>query len=416
MTGLESLIAGRVRRPFDREDLPVPIRTSRRGLLAGATATAAAACLIAATASTSAASTTATVSPSHGSDHSSRTSTPIKHVVVIYDENVSYDHYFATYPKAANTDGTKFVAAKKTPAANTLSQAGLLKNNPNLYQPFRLSPAQALTCDQNHNYGPEQKAADAGKNDKYVQNTSVDACTGLYGAPGLTMGYYDGNTVTALWNYAQQFAQSDNSYSSTFGPSTPGALNLISGQTHGAVAVNPTTGAQTSPMPTRWSSPDANGVGTVINDPDPAFDDCSDKDHTSTNNLAQLQGKNIGDLLNQQGVTWGWFQGGFRPTTAYAGTGTLRQVRRQPHQRRRRDRSVDYSPHHYAVPVLQVDLEPAPPAAGIGVRHRPHRSGQPQLRPERFRRLAAGRIAAGRQLPQGAGVPGRPRRLLRSDR
>ena len=48
------------------------------------------------------------------------------------------------------------------------------------------------------------------------------------------MGYFDGNTVTALWNYAQNFAMSDNSLSDTFGPSTPGALNLISGQTNGA--------------------------------------------------------------------------------------------------------------------------------------------------------------------------------------
>ena len=50
---------------------------------------------------------------------------------------------------------------------------------------------------------------------------------------GLMMGYYDGNTVTALWNYAQQFAMSDNSYDTNFGPSTPGAINLISGQTNG---------------------------------------------------------------------------------------------------------------------------------------------------------------------------------------
>jgi phospholipase C len=42
------------------------------------------------------------------------------------------------------------------------------------------------------------------------------------------MGYFDGNTVTALWNYAQQFAMSDNFFGTTFGPSTPGALNLIS--------------------------------------------------------------------------------------------------------------------------------------------------------------------------------------------
>ena len=66
--------------------------------------------------------------------------------------------------------------------------------------------------------------------------------TGVGGPPcldygkgnGLVMGYYDGNTITALWQYAQTYAMNDNSYSTTFGPSTPGALNLIAGQTHGA--------------------------------------------------------------------------------------------------------------------------------------------------------------------------------------
>ena len=33
------------------------------------------------------------------------TATPIKHVVVIFQENVSFDHYFGTYPHAANSDG-----------------------------------------------------------------------------------------------------------------------------------------------------------------------------------------------------------------------------------------------------------------------------------------------------------------------
>jgi phospholipase C len=52
------------------------------------------------------------------------------------------------------------------------------------------------------------------------------------------MGYYDGNTVTAMWNYAQNFAMNDNSFDSSFGPSTPGAVNLISGQTNGATPPN----------------------------------------------------------------------------------------------------------------------------------------------------------------------------------
>ena len=55
------------------------------------------------------------------------------------------------------------------------------------------------------------------------------------------MDYYDGNTVTGLWNYAQNYAMSDNSFDTVFGPSTPGALNLISGQTHGVQAVDSVT-------------------------------------------------------------------------------------------------------------------------------------------------------------------------------
>ncbi len=60
------------------------------------------------------------------------------------------------------------------------------------------------------------------------------------------MDYYDGNTVTALWNYAQQYSLSDNSYDSNFGPSTPGAINLISGQTNGFQAVTSVTHTPTT--------------------------------------------------------------------------------------------------------------------------------------------------------------------------
>ncbi len=35
----------------------------------------------------------------------SRTATPIKHVVIVFQENVSFDHYFGTYPHAKNPKG-----------------------------------------------------------------------------------------------------------------------------------------------------------------------------------------------------------------------------------------------------------------------------------------------------------------------
>ena len=271
------------------------------------------------------------------------TATPIKHVVVIFGENISFDHYFGTYPNATNENGTPFQAAKHTPKVNGLDEK-LLTSNPNAYNPKRLGPDQALTCDQNHSYGAEQAAFNGGKMDKFVEKTETDKCTGqpvLFGEPGLVMDYYDGNTVTGMWNYAQHYTMSDNSYNTVFGPSTPGAINLISGQTHGIQAVDPVTH---EPKSDRYvvASPDANGVGTVINDPDPAWDDCSDKNHTAKDNLGAMAGRNVGDLLNDRHVTWGWFQGGFRPT----GTQNGYAVCGQKHANIGNQSSVDYSPHH----------------------------------------------------------------------
>jgi phospholipase C len=98
------------------------------------------------------------------------TTTPINHIVVIFDENISFDHYFATYPNAANPVGEPaFTPLPNTPAVNGLSGA-LLTNNPNLNPangtgalgPFRLDRSQAATADQNHNYTPEQMALHEG--------------------------------------------------------------------------------------------------------------------------------------------------------------------------------------------------------------------------------------------------------------
>ena len=240
-------------------------------------------------------------------DDDSSTTTRIKHVVVIFQENVSFDHYFGTYPSAPNPAGQpKFTAREDTPAVNGLPP-GLLTANPNrnaqgqTINPFRLDRSQPITCSQNHDYTDEQRASDAGLMDKFVTVAFETGHTGGgCNADGSTvMGYYDGNTVTALWNYAQHFALSDNSYGSTFGPSTPGALNLIAGQTHGVVRTSGNTSSDVA-------------QNSVIGDPDPIFDDCSNP-HVDQ---VGLQGRNVGDLLNAQHITWGWFQGGFAPTAA----------------------------------------------------------------------------------------------------
>jgi phospholipase C len=255
------------------------------------------------------------------------TSTPIKHLVVLFDENESFDHYFGTYPFAANTDGTKFVAKPGTPTVNGLytkiTKSGpvgpLLTSNPNEYNPQRLTNSEALTSDQNHGYTPEEQAVDGGKMDMFVQKTESATpsagCAPEFCPPGIVMDYFDGNTVTGLWNYAQNYAMSDNNWDTTFGPSTPGALNVISGDTGNAKALTPVW----SPTPSQPATSTAINDGSMNGDVDPYFDTCSDTNHTTTGALGELSGQNIGNLLNTGHVTWGWFQGGFGPTTTNSG-------------------------------------------------------------------------------------------------
>src|SRR5437660_49594 len=92
----------------------------------------------------------------------SPTATPIKHLVVIFQENVSFDHYFGTYPVAQNpANEPHFVAAENTPTINGLD-AALLNSNPNAANPKRLDRSQPITCDMDHGYTDEQKAFNHG--------------------------------------------------------------------------------------------------------------------------------------------------------------------------------------------------------------------------------------------------------------
>ncbi len=102
----------------------------------------------------------------------SPTKTPIKHSVVVFQENVAFDRYFATYPHAVNPDGESFFSpSPNTPSINGLTTLGLLANNTNLANPFRLDRSQSSTvalCDPNHEYTAIQKSFDGGLMDKFV--------------------------------------------------------------------------------------------------------------------------------------------------------------------------------------------------------------------------------------------------------
>jgi phospholipase C len=95
--------------------------------------------------------------------------TPIKHVVVIFQENHSFDAYFATYPVALNPPGQPaFHARPGTPSVNGLTPT-LIERNTNSSKPFRIDRLQSYTCDQDHEYTAEQKARNGGLMDQFVR-------------------------------------------------------------------------------------------------------------------------------------------------------------------------------------------------------------------------------------------------------
>ena len=236
------------------------------------------------------------------------------------------------------------------------------------------------------------------------------------------MDYYDGNTVTGLWNYAQHFAMSDNSFGTTYGPSTPGALNVTTGNTYptlcaadagttapggddpdvydAAGSVKPCPGGLSTLAPPTISI--GNGTGTMVSDADPYYDACANKAGS-----AAQGGQNIGDLLNKRHVSWGWFEGGFsspnyvpgRPSTfdpttickglhynIGAGAALAGQpcTTSSPAAADRRLLHAGLQPASRAVPVLRVHQQSQASAAELGQQDRRLRSSQSPVRSGRF--------------------------------
>jgi len=204
------------------------------------------------------------------------THSPIKHTIILYQENISFDHYFGTYGHGSNG----------IPAGSTLthtSSAGTFGP----YSPTQLSGAtQSRTCDVDHNYKDMINMVDHGAMDKFLQfgnNKTVGAnqtCLTFEAnpaGPALANAYYTGSTAADpnaplqnYWSLASQYTLADNFFQGVYGPSTPGAQWLVA-------ATNNTT-----------------------NDPNPTGDVCNDyKFFESPQNIP-----NLGAEATAAGTSW----------------------------------------------------------------------------------------------------------------
>ena len=135
---------------------------------------------------------------------------PIQHVIVIVQENHTFDNYFGTYP-----------------GANGLPPGVALPAEPNgtaSVKPFPLN-RDVPPRDVCHSWGCAHAEFDGGKMDGFV--FTAGSVT--------TMGYFDYHQIPYYWDYASQYVLMDNYFSSVAGPSLPNHLYLVAGQSGGIV-------------------------------------------------------------------------------------------------------------------------------------------------------------------------------------
>ena len=247
----------------------------------------------------------------------------INHVVVIYQENWSFDSLYGHFPGAhglaeagaitqLKLDGTPFTAnpqAIDNNAKPAKPDARIPASLP--VRPFDLTQyisPNGITGDIVHRYYQEQYQIDGGKNDRFLAGSDN---------PGLVLSYYDASTMPE-GNLAKQYVMADNFFHSAFGGSFLNHQWLI-------CACTPTWDTTAKPVPAaKRTMLDANGLPTSAGDgfitasPDNFVVNTAYSVNTPHPKSADpsvlvpnLTAPTIGDRLSAKGVGWTWFSGGW---------------------------------------------------------------------------------------------------------
>jgi phospholipase C len=154
--------------------------------------------------------------------------TDIQHVVILIQENRSFDHYFGSYRGVRGFADPNVLQLTDGSGLSIFAQPGY----PGGYQgghlyPFHLDSYNNGECtnDINHSWGPQHAYWDGGKLDGFV--TGHEAADGPANAP-LTMGYYTRRDLSFYYALADAFTLCDNYYCSVIGPTDPNRLYAMS--------------------------------------------------------------------------------------------------------------------------------------------------------------------------------------------
>jgi phospholipase C len=187
----------------------------------------------------------------------------IEHIVILIQENRSFDHYFGTY---------KGVAGFQDPSAlpGVFGQAGYPTATSKLY-PFHLDTQTGGDCtnDIDHSWGPQHIYWDSGSMDKWVsEHVAVD---GPQNGP-LCMGYYNRNDLPFYYALADGFTLCDHYHCSVIGPTDPNRCYTMSA----------------------WIDPHGTNGGPIV----------STLSSTRIQTYGKFTWKTMPEVLQDAGVTW----------------------------------------------------------------------------------------------------------------
>lgn len=148
-------------------------------------------------------------------------SIPIEHVVIIMQENRSFDHYFGHLPGHGQDDVDVAPASVTNPDPNG--------------QPIPWHHESAYCVeDTDHGWSASHEQWNGGANDGFAVSNATDADpTGHRG-----MGYYDESDLPFYYELASTFAISDRYFCSLLGPTYPNRYYLAAGTSFGLVTTD----------------------------------------------------------------------------------------------------------------------------------------------------------------------------------
>jgi phospholipase C len=163
----------------------------------------------------------------------------IEHVVVLMQENRSFDHYFGTLRGVCGFADPKALVNPIT-GRSVFNQIDpdLTSNPQGFVLPFHLDDASTsgqCVADQSHAWAAQQGSWDNGANDHFVAAHRI--ANGDPTTAALSMGYYERADIPFHYALADAFTICDQYHCSVFGPTNPNRIMSMSGTVDAAGAM-----------------------------------------------------------------------------------------------------------------------------------------------------------------------------------